>query len=158
MPQLRVCTWQLEILHVLLRARSAKYIIFFFFFKTEPLRSKTRGRKIFFSSFRIPDWVKKLNWQRLTGEKCTHLIEFLHVHGSLHKRMKTQRSVQSRKLVYSETSNKSVKDWQVKRLELGVIRASQVVLVVGEPACQCRKHKRFEFNPWIGKIPWKRAW
>ena len=24
-----------------------------------------------------------------------------------------------------------------------------------EPACQCRRPK---FNPWVGKIPWRRAW
>ena len=24
-----------------------------------------------------------------------------------------------------------------------------------EPACQCRKHKRHRFHPWVGKIPWK---
>jgi len=27
-----------------------------------------------------------------------------------------------------------------------------------EPACQCRRHKRCGVNPWVGKIPWKRAW
>ena len=27
-----------------------------------------------------------------------------------------------------------------------------------EPACQCRRHKRFGFDPWVRKIPWKRAW
>ena len=27
-----------------------------------------------------------------------------------------------------------------------------------EPACQCRRHKRLGFNPWIRKIPWRRAW
>ena len=27
-----------------------------------------------------------------------------------------------------------------------------------EPICQCRKYKRCEFNPWVGKIPWRRAW
>ena len=27
-----------------------------------------------------------------------------------------------------------------------------------EPACQCRRHKRLGFSPWVGKIPWKRAW
>ena len=26
-----------------------------------------------------------------------------------------------------------------------------------EPACQCRRHKRCRFNPWVGKIPWRRA-
>ena len=27
-----------------------------------------------------------------------------------------------------------------------------------EPACQCRRHKRPGFEPWVGKIPWRRAW
>ena len=25
-----------------------------------------------------------------------------------------------------------------------------------EPACQCRRHKRHGFDPWVGKIPWSR--
>ena len=25
-----------------------------------------------------------------------------------------------------------------------------------EPACQCRRHKRHGFDPWVGKIPWWR--
>ena len=27
-----------------------------------------------------------------------------------------------------------------------------------EPACQCRRHKRQGFDPWVGKIPWRRQW
>ena len=27
-----------------------------------------------------------------------------------------------------------------------------------EPASSCRRHKRCGFDPWVGKIPWKRAW
>jgi len=27
-----------------------------------------------------------------------------------------------------------------------------------EPACHCRTHKIFRFSPWVGKIPWRRAW
>ena len=27
-----------------------------------------------------------------------------------------------------------------------------------EPASQCRWHKRGGFDPWVGKIPWKKAW
>ena len=27
-----------------------------------------------------------------------------------------------------------------------------------EPACQCRRHKRCGFDPWVRKIPWKRKW
>ena len=26
-----------------------------------------------------------------------------------------------------------------------------------EPACQCRRPKRCRFNPWVRKIPWRRA-
>ena len=25
-------------------------------------------------------------------------------------------------------------------------------------ACQCRRHKRRWFDPWVGKIPWRRKW
>ena len=27
-----------------------------------------------------------------------------------------------------------------------------------EPAYQCRRHERHGSDPWVGKIPWKRAW
>ena len=27
-----------------------------------------------------------------------------------------------------------------------------------EPICQCRRHKRLQFDPWVRKIPWRRAW
>ena len=27
-----------------------------------------------------------------------------------------------------------------------------------EPVCQCRRHKSHGFDPWVGKITWKRAW
>ena len=27
-----------------------------------------------------------------------------------------------------------------------------------EPTCQCSGHKRCGFDPWVGKIPWRRAW
>ena len=27
-----------------------------------------------------------------------------------------------------------------------------------ESACQRRRHKMSKFNPWVGKIPWKRKW
>jgi len=27
-----------------------------------------------------------------------------------------------------------------------------------EPACQCKRCKRYRFDPWFGKIPWRRAW
>ena len=27
-----------------------------------------------------------------------------------------------------------------------------------ESACQCTRHKKHRFDPWVGKIPWRRAW
>ena len=27
-----------------------------------------------------------------------------------------------------------------------------------ELTCQCRRHKRPVFDPWVGKIPWRRKW
>ena len=27
-----------------------------------------------------------------------------------------------------------------------------------EFTCQCRRHKRRGFDPWVGKIPWRTAW
>ena len=27
-----------------------------------------------------------------------------------------------------------------------------------ESACQCRRHQRYQFNPWVKKIPWSRRW
>ena len=44
-------------------------------------------------------------------------------------------------------------------------RVSQVALVVkntpadaGDIRCRCRRRKRHRLNPWVGKIPWRRAW
>ena len=27
-----------------------------------------------------------------------------------------------------------------------------------ESACQCKRHKRYGFDPWVGKIPWRKKW
>ena len=27
-----------------------------------------------------------------------------------------------------------------------------------KPACRCRRHRRCGFDPWVGKIPWRRTW
>ena len=35
--------------------------------------------------------------------------------------------------------------------------AFQVVPANKEPACQCRRHKRCGFNPWVGKMSWRKA-
>ena len=41
----------------------------------------------------------------------------------------------------------------------GMWRLSRLVALSGkESACQCRRRKRARFDPWVGKIPWRRAW
>ena len=37
-------------------------------------------------------------------------------------------------------------------------RASQVVLVVKNPPANVGEIRDSGFNPWVGKIPWRRAW
>ena len=27
-----------------------------------------------------------------------------------------------------------------------------------EPVCQRRRHRRLGFDPWVGKMPWRKAW
>ena len=41
---------------------------------------------------------------------------------------------------------------------LAVLAFIMPALGLKEPACQCRRHKRCGFIPWVEKIPWRRAW
>ena len=41
---------------------------------------------------------------------------------------------------------------------LSLSRASQVVLEIEEPPCKSSRRKRCEFDHWVGKILWRRAW
>ena len=34
----------------------------------------------------------------------------------------------------------------------------QACISLEEPTCQCRRHKRHGFNPWVRKIPWRSSW
>ena len=27
-----------------------------------------------------------------------------------------------------------------------------------ESTCRCKRHRRHVFDPWVGKIPWRREW
>ena len=46
--------------------------------------------------------------------------------------------------------------------EIGVVTLSISIFPAGtsgkESACQCWRHKRHGFNPWVMKIPWGRKW
>ena len=43
-------------------------------------------------------------------------------------------------------------------LGTGSCGASQVVLVVKNPPANAGRHKRRGFDPWVGRILWRRAW
>ena len=34
----------------------------------------------------------------------------------------------------------------------------EALLVKNPPAYRCKRHKRCKFDPWVGKIPWRRKW
>ena len=45
----------------------------------------------------------------------------------------------------------------VTKQQLYDLGASQVVASGKESVCPCRRHKRCRFDPWVRKIPWRRA-
>ena len=51
------------------------------------------------------------------------------------------------------------KGWTKKVLRLEGLNVLVVVaLVAKNPSCQCRRPKRCRFDPWVWKVPWRRAW
>ena len=63
-----------------------------------------------------------------------------------------------REYIFVKKNRKQSSEEENKELLLHRKGASPVALVVKEPACQCRSHKRCGFDSWGGKIPWRRAW
>jgi len=61
-----------------------------------------------------------------------------------------------------ETKNKTSKLEKIPKAKMlkSIIQHLKlpVALVVRDPACQCRRHNRRGFSPWVRKIPWRRAW
>ena len=57
-------------------------------------------------------------------------------------------------------------DLPVKEFLKNILNFNRCIIFVGltggaggkEPACQCRRCKGPGFHPWVGKIPWRRAW
>ena len=47
---------------------------------------------------------------------------------------------------------------QINSLWFIYFGAPQVGISGKESACQCRRHQRHGFDPWVGKIPCRRAW
>ena len=60
---------------------------------------------------------------------------------------------------HSETST-GLEDQGCSLIRTQVLRTrtSQVALVVENLPASAGRHKRHGFDPWVGKIPWRRAW
>ena len=41
---------------------------------------------------------------------------------------------------------------------INILRGFLVALVIKNPPYQCRRHKRWGFDPWVKKIPWRAEW
>ena len=54
-------------------------------------------------------------------------------------------------------------NWSIFAVHDYMLQVSNIVGFPGsasgkEPTCQSRRHKRLGFCPWVGMIPWRRAW
>ena len=124
-------------------------------------------------------WVGKIPWRRawqstpvfLPGEypwteepgrlqskrsqRVRHDWVIKHTHGDLHRNTCVHTHTHTQTQFLNKWGNTIFCSWLNDPILWG---ASQVVLVVKEPACQCRRLKRHQFDPWVGKISWKRKW
>ena len=104
------------------------------------LLGRYREGKVFLYLLRVPGWVWKLNRQRqINRRKVWHFIEFLHLHGSLHKRVKTWRSDQSRKLLY-HLDKETINLWGIdktKEFGLGVVNGEEVTRKIKVSLTRC---------------------
>ena len=56
------------------------------------------------------------------------------------------------------SGNRSTMLFPTESLQYTVTRTKSGGARGKEPACQCRRCKRRGFDPWVGKIPWRRRW
>ena len=75
----------------------------------------------------------------------THTYTHIHIHTHIYTHIYIHTHIHTHTHIYTHT--------HTYMLTWG-FGASQVVLVVKEPACQCRRCKRHRLNPWVRKIPW----
>ena len=68
-------------------------------------------------------------------------------------------------VIFANVSEDAAEDTRKKSQRVRVL-ARLIRLILGEiiiasgkePACQSRRHNRFRFDPWLGKIPRRRKW
>ena len=70
----------------------------------------------------------------------------------------TQKKIHSTFVTSRDIQIKITISKQYISIKVGVYTGPPWWLGDKEPACPCRRHKRHAFDPWVGKIPWRRAW
>ena len=48
--------------------------------------------------------------------------------------------------------------WATREILAVLLRSANWCATGKESTCQCRRHKRCRFSPWVRKIPWRRKW
>ena len=94
----------------------------------------------------VSEWVKSLS--------CVQLFETLWT--VAHQAPPSMRF--SRQEYWSGLPFPSLETWILFEQIRIITWTSQVALVVKNPPASTGKLKRLGFDPWVGKIPWRRAW
>ena len=87
-------------------------------------------------------WVGKIAWRRKW--ELTPVFLPAKSHGQRSLVVRVQRVTKSWTRLSTHTRHRQMSFW-------GGASGK-------EPACQCRRHKRCRFNPWVRRIPQRRAW
>ena len=96
----------------------------------------------------------------LEGRLCKNKIFFVHiVH---HVASLSEQHLLSKDLLSKVKKNLKLKSWNKGKRQPKQFTTLLVFFPSGaigkEFACECRRHKGPWFDPWVGKIPWRRAW
>ena len=96
---------------------------------------------ILFFLIRFSHWLLNLTWNHWWINPVLNAEAYQGLPGKVVTTLVYSECIRGKKLI------KNVTSW-----------ASQEALVVKEPICQCGRCKRQVFDPWVRKLPWRRAW
>ena len=61
-------------------------------------------------------------------------------------------------IIFDILQESNASPWRKGTNPPSLSRASQVSAGGKEHVCQCQRHKRHGFDPWVRKVPWRREW
>ena len=113
-------------------------------------------------------WVVNIPWRRawqptpvfLTGESPWTEPSGLHANYRVTKSRPRRSGQHSTQLIYNIVSGSGVQRSDSVLYKYIYIHTAGLPGGTNgkKPTCQGRPHKRLRFNPWVGKIPWRREW